>query len=163
MEAKLAEAVESEKAAAEAHADALKSETEERVRIEKELSDERDQRKALVEAQSEQLEEQTAARQRLEEDLSALTDKFTAMETQHDEALRAEVAAREAAEQKLIETKVALEAGIQSKTRFLAAMGRQIQNHLSANSDGIVEAEADAEDQSDTTKVTPLRRARATA
>ena len=159
VEARFAEAVESAKTAAEAHAGALKRETEERARVEKELLDECDQHKALVEAQSEQLEEQTTARQRLEEDLSALTDKFTAMETQHDEALRAEVAAREAAEQKLSETKFALEAAIESKTQFLAAMGRQIENHLNAGAEGAVAA--DAEDQGDESKVTPLHRARA--
>ncbi len=79
------------------------------------------------------------------------------METQRDVALRAEIAAREAAEQKLSETKVALEAAIESKTQFLAAMDRQIQNYLGA--EGAVEA--DAEDQGDESKVTPLRRARA--
>ncbi len=169
VEARFAEAVESAKMAAEAHAGALKSETEahatalegekeahagvlkreteKRARVENELSEARDQ----FSTQSEQLEEQTTVRQRLEEDHSALTDKLTAMETQRDVALRADAAAREAAEQKLSETKVALEAAIQSKAQFLVAMGRQIENHLNAGAEGAVEA--DAEDQGDESKL----------
>jgi len=138
LEVRLAEAVESAKAAAEAHATALKRETEERARVEKALSGERDQFRALVEERSGQLEEQTVARQCLEEDLSAL---------------------RAAAEKELSETKAALEAAIESKTQFLVAMGQQIQSHLGA--DGTAEPEADAGDQGGGAKVTPLRRATA--
>ncbi len=140
VEVRLAEAVESAKAAAEAHATALKRETEERVRIEKQLSDERDQLRALAEERSGQLEEQTVARQCLEEDLAAL---------------------RAASEKELNETKAALEAALESKTQFLAAMGQQIQSHLGAGADGTAEPESNAEDQGDDAKVTPLRRATA--
>ena len=156
-EARLAEAIQSAKAAAkahagalksetethatalegekEAHASALKGETEKRARVDKELSEARDQ----FNAQSGQLEEQTVARQCLEEDLAAL---------------------RAASEKELSETKAALEAAIESKTQFLAAIGQQIQSHLGAGADGTAEPDADAEDQDGDTKVTPLRRAR---
>ncbi len=155
-EARLAEAIQSAKAAAETHAGALQSETEahaaalesekeahasarkreteKRARVEKELSEARDQ----FNTQSGQLEEQTVARQCLEEDLAAL---------------------RAAAEKELSETKAALEAAIESKTQFLVAMGQQIQSHLGA--EGTAEPKADAENQGGDTKVTPLRRARA--
>jgi PAS domain-containing protein len=156
-EARLAEAIQSAKAAAkahagalksetethatalegekEAHASALKGETEKRARVDKELSEARDQ----FNAQSGQLEEPTVARQCLEEDLAAL---------------------RAASEKELSETKAALEAAIESKTQFLAAIGQQIQSHLGAGADGTAEPDADAEDQDGDTKVTPLRRAR---
>jgi len=140
LEVRLAEAVQSAKAAAEAHATALKRETEERARVEKALSGERDQFRALVEERTGQLEEQTVARQCLEEDLSAL---------------------RAAAEKELSETKAALEAAIESKTQFLAAIGQQIQSHLGAGADGTAEPEANAGDQGGGAKVTPLRRATA--
>ena len=156
-EARLAEAIQSAKAAAkahagalksetethatalegekEAHASALKGETEKRARVDKELSEARDQ----FNAQSGQLEEQTVARQCLEEDLAAL---------------------RAASEKELGGTEAALEAAIESKTQFLAAIGQQIQSHLGAGADGTAEPDADAEDQDGDTKVTPLRRAR---
>ncbi len=139
VEAWLAEAVDGAKAEAEAHATALKGEAKERARVEKELSDERDQFSALAEERSGQLEEQAVARQCLEEDLSAL---------------------RAAAEKELSETKAALEATIESKTQFLAAMGQQIQSHLGAGAEGTAEPESNAEDQGGDAKVTPLRRAR---
>ena len=105
-------------------AHAFARETEERTRVEKELSGERDRLKA------------TAG------------------------ALRGEVTAREAVERELKETKAALEAALESKTQFLAAIGQQIQNHLSASGEAAVAPEGDAEDPGEDAKVTPLRRGR---
>ena len=138
----------------------MERETEERARVEKELSDERNRLKAMAEAQSEQLDEQAAARQRLEKDLSALTDRLAAMETQHGEALQTETAARDAAERELRETKAGLKAALESNTEFLAAMSQQIQNRLSAGGDDTAVPEANTEDPGDDAKVTPLRRGR---
>ena len=140
------------KAAAEASVSMMERETEERARVEKLLSDERDQFKALAEGRSEKLDEQATARQRLEKDLSAVTDRLAAKETKHVEALQIEVAARDAAEQELSETKVSLEASIESKTQFLAELHQQIQNHLSTGAEGTIEPEAATEDEGNNTK-----------
>ncbi len=143
-----------------ARCDDLKSQVEASAAQLETITAARDMFQASVGEVTGALERETDARQRLGKDLSALTDRLTAMETQHGDALRAEVAAREAAQQELSETKVAMEAAIESKTQFLATMGQQIQNHLGAGAEGTVEPEVNAEDPGGSSKITPLRRTR---
>jgi len=102
------------------------------------------------------MERETEQRAHVEKELSALTDRLAATETRHVEALRTEVTAREAVERDLKETKGSLEAALESKTQFLAAMSQQILDHLGAGGDG----EDVREDLGEDAKVTPLRRGR---
>ena len=119
-----------------------------------EMAGERDNLQASVADLTAALQRETEDRARVEQYLSDARDQLSA----RSEQLEVESAARGAAERELSETKAALRAAVESKTRFLAAMGQQIQNYM-----GVVAAvapEGDGEDPDDDTKVTPLRRAR---
>ena len=139
--------------------------------------------KRLLDERADEFQKEQAERKRLEAELAAQRDLIEDMATRHATErdtlqaslkdataalkretgqLEVESAARGAAERELSETKAALQAAVESKTQFLAAMGQQIQNHLVAEggADGAVPSQAGGEDPGDDTKVTPLRRAR---
>ena len=119
---------------------------------------ERDNLQASVADLTAALQRETEDRARAEQDLSDARDQLGA----RSEQFEVESAARVAAERELSETKAALWAAVETKTRFLAAMGQQIQNYMGAvgAAGAAVAPEGDGEDPDDDTKVTPLRRAR---
>ena len=137
-------------------ADALKKETGARQETETRLTESRSKAEAAAKAHANTMERETEQRAHVEKELSALTDRLAATETRHVEALRTEVTAREAVERDLKETQGSLEAALESKTQFLAAMSQQILDHLGAGGDG----EDVREDLGEDAKVTPLRRGR---